>query len=198
MMPKACLRAYAPDMVRGPETAGWALAAAGSQADVLARVVAVTSLIVAVVSAVLTWYLWRRSGPEIVVLLKDNHGMEWTGRGSIAGVEVVNSGRMPAVIREVKLCWTQSQTKLDRLLIGKWPGPYESTLDSPYGKWPATIEPTGFIVAAFTGRDEAGSRWIGKAWGVAIRGDGRTYISRRITAPSGSHPLLPSSDTGAD
>jgi hypothetical protein len=184
-------------MARGPEAAGWVLAAAGPQVDVLARIVAVTSLIVAVVSVVLTWYLWRRSGPEIVVLLKDNHGMEWTGMGPIAGAEVVNSGRMPAVIREVKLRWTQSQTKLDRLLIGKWPGPSESTLESPNGKWPVTIEPTGFMVAAFAGRDEAGSRWIGKVWGVAIRGDGRTYTSRRITVPSGSHPLLPSSDTDA-
>lgn len=61
--------------------------------------VAIAGLAVAIASVILTWYLWRRSGPEIVVVVTSVRG-QWTGAGLLDGIEVVNSGRMPAVIRE--------------------------------------------------------------------------------------------------
>jgi hypothetical protein len=39
----------------------------GPQVDVVARALAAGSLVVSLVTALLTWYLWRRSGAHLVV-----------------------------------------------------------------------------------------------------------------------------------
>lgn len=174
---------YAPGMV------AWGLASGGSQVDVVARWLAVAGIIIALGSAVLTWQLWRRSGPGITVLLRFDWS-EWEEEGGPVGspftqaveaegspvgspfiqaVEVVNSGRMPAVIREVRLVFSWRVWKHDRFV----------KLEPAVGGFPVAVPPTGFIRAVFP-RDQAwpeAGEWI---WAEAIRGDGRRYKSRRL------------------
>jgi hypothetical protein len=154
--------------------AGWVLAAGGSNVDVVARVVGVVGLVVAIGSAVLTWYLWRRSGPEIVVLLKRIAG---DPRGLKVEVEVINSGRMPVVIRDVQLRWTRRGGRSAARAAGALYVGHARSLDPASGQYPVTIEPTGFMLAVLIPFDEYDSG-LEKMWGVAVRGDGRTYSSR--------------------
>lgn len=104
--------------------AGWALS------------VSIASLVVAIGAVVLTWYLWRWSGPELVVLISKDGGA-WRG------IEVVNSGRMPVVIREVGVVVLEDEH--DR---GRWGRvrTEEHRLGQPED-YPATIPPTGYFPA---------------------------------------------------
>ena len=96
-----------------------ALAAAHSATiagpDWLARTLALLSLVVAIASIALTWYLWRESRPGIVVLVNTATSLGApvpAGFDDIVDVEVRNVGRMPAMIREVSVrIWDQQPSQ---------------------------------------------------------------------------------------
>lgn len=99
--------------------------------------VSITSLVVALVALLSSRSQWRRSGPEIVVIARVVHGALM--------VEVLNSGRLPAVIREAGIA---------RAGHGRYPlvpmdgrrAREPGTL--PADVYPVTIPPTGFFMAA--------------------------------------------------
>lgn len=150
--------------------AGWGLATAGTHIDLVATSVAIASLAVAIGSGVLTWYLWRRSGPKIVV----------THRGWYGGVQVTNSGRMPVVIWEVGM-----------YVLPHDSGSYSSTaqvvLYPDKGDYPVTIPPFGAAIFPRDGRERTpdGSKitWWAVDYAYAVRADGRRYIDDRRPRP---------------
>src|SRR5690348_5760906 len=91
---------------------GWVLATAGSnassQVDIISRAIAIGSLVVAIGSVAVTWYLWRRSGSDLAVaVLRDS-------------VEVSNVGRINSVVRRVyidiqaKTRWSEGQDQMSK------------------------------------------------------------------------------------
>jgi hypothetical protein len=148
----------------------------------LALVLALLSLVVAVASIALTWYLWRKSGPEIVVLVNTaaSKGAPIpAGFDDVVDVEVRNAGRMPAMVREVSIrIWDQEP--------GRRGGgrPTCLTLEPTYGSFPVAAPPTGYISATMP--DGTGVSAGTLVQGIAILGDGRCYESslRRIGASS--------------
>jgi hypothetical protein len=152
--------------------------------DWVARTLAVLSLVVAIAGFALTWYLWRRSGPGIVVLVNTA-----TSRGApvpagfddVVDVEVRNAGRMPAMIREVSVrIWSQEP--------GRRGGgrPTCLTLEPTYGSFPVAVRPTGYISAKMP--DGTGVSVGTVVQGIAVLGDGQCYESalKRIDASSGA------------
>jgi hypothetical protein len=144
-----------------------------------ALAVSIASLLVAIGAVALSWYLWRRSGPEIVVLIYAVGAGSRRGRklGDWRGVEVVNSGRMPTVIREVGIMidWYGGSE-------GSRPSLSEECkldADEPY---PMTIPPTGYLLVPWpwetrTQHAPGEPYYPIRVRGYAIRGDGRRFES---------------------
>lgn len=152
--------------------------------DWVARILAVLGLAAAIASIAITWYLWRRSGPEIVVLVNTATGQGApvpTGFDDVVDVEVRNGGRMPAMIREVNLrIWEQ---ELNRRGSGS---PTRLALEPTYGGFPAAVPPTGYISAKMA--DGTGVSAGTLVQGVAVTGAGQVFESslKQITASSDS------------
>lgn len=106
-----------------------------------ALTLAVLSLLIAIASVAISWYLWHKSGPEIIVLVNTATSQGASvpvGFDDVVGVEVRNTGRRPARIREVSLrIWDQAPGR---------PGGENSrclTLEPTYGGFPVAVPPTG-------------------------------------------------------
>jgi len=147
---------------------GWVLAATEQHADVLARGLAVAGLLVAIGSAVLTWQLWRRSGPSIEVRLLGPDGDWWSTVGPIAMIEVANSGRMATLIRAVEFCCRESDGVACQLAV-----PLE-------GNFPVELPATGYIRAVPSGADEFEIENAAVIWAAAYRGDGALFMTPRL------------------
>lgn len=123
---------------------------------------------VAIAGFALTWYLWRRFGPGIVVLVNtatSEGGPVPAGFDAVVDVEVRNAGRMPAMIREVSVrIWDQEP---GRRGAGR---PTCLTLEPTYGGFPVAIPPTGYISAKMP--DGTGVSAGSLVQGVAVLGDG--------------------------
>jgi hypothetical protein len=136
--------------------AGWALG------------VSIASLVVAIGAVVVTWYLWRRSGPEIVVIVR-----KIPGGDAWRGVEVINSGRMPVVIRQVGVLIREPEREGSSQIRSTT----KIGLDV-HPKYPVTIPPTGYLFAWWS-REHGFNPDVygGRAQGYAVRGDGRRFYS---------------------
>ena len=185
-------RSLADLKIRGPEGALFytsvmlASAAAHTAAvagpDWVARTLALLSLVVAIASFALTWHLWRKSGPEIVVLVKTatSRGVPVpAGFDDVVDVEVLNHGRMPAMVREVSIrIWDQEPSRRGG---GR---PTCLTLEPTVRSFPVAVPSTGYISAKMP--DGTGVSAGTLVQGIAVLGDGQCYESslRRIDASS--------------
>jgi hypothetical protein len=117
-----------------PAMSGLAVAAA-AQPDWLARGIAIAGVLIAVVSVLTTWCLWRRQGPllafDLVVIAFRQPGTEAVHRIK-ARIEVANVGRMAASVRAVEL-------------RGPWSPSFVST-DVTADGFPE-LQPTEFLVS---------------------------------------------------
>lgn len=161
-----------------------AYAALASGPDLVARTIAVLSLVAAVASILISWYLWHKSGPEIIVLVNTatSRGTPVpVGSDDVVDVEVRNAGRMAAMIREVSLrIWDQEPGRR---------GSRSSTcltLEPTHGGFPVAVSPTGYISAKMA--DGTGVSAGTLVQGVAVTGAGQVYESalKQINASPGS------------
>ena len=144
--------------------AGWALG------------VSIASLLVAIGAVALSWYLWRRSGPDIVVLIRsvdERFGVP-PSEGEWRSVEVANSGRMPTVVREVGVVVFVA----DDSRKGYDDGVYTSQKLDAQKPYPVTIPPTGYLVVPWPVEADRSFPAPMRARGYAISGDGRRFVSR--------------------
>jgi hypothetical protein len=161
---------------RGPYTpamTGLTLGAAASDVDVVARTLGIAGLGVAIGGLLLTWWIWYRSGPQIAVVLKvevEGERIEWTGRGPVDVIEVLNSGRSSAAIREVQI----------RYMNDGDPRPHHVRWPAEFGGFPVHIPPTGFISAIRPKDETFPYRGVEQVWGCAIEGAEKKHESRRI------------------
>jgi hypothetical protein len=182
--------------------AGWIMAAGGSDVDVVARAVGIAGLVVAITSVTVTWQLWRHSGAEIAVRVRVRSQVPLTLGQNVDGVEVINMGRMDAVIREIRM------VPAERPLFGTDDFWYAMDLELVGGEYPLTIPPTGFALAVLKDPDRPRGAML--VQGRAIRGDGRTFVSPKMRLkrlpiqranssadpPPGSNPNVAEGDRG--
>jgi hypothetical protein len=170
--------------------------ASASNVDVVARVIAIAGLGVATASLILTWYLWRRSGPAL-----DARVDRYVGRSERSGfeklvftVDVTNVGRMPATVRSVSVAHLPTRWQFSwwlkwplRLLKRNW---VIATLADPLeGNFPQEIPPTGYLrVRAEIDADlfSPSDRWVQV---IIERGDGKATFAKPVRAPG--HERLP-------
>jgi hypothetical protein len=170
--------------------------APASHVDIVARVIGLAGLGVAVASLLLTWYLWRRSGPAL-----DASFAPQVGRAERRGfeklvftVDVINVGRMPATVRRVSVARLRTRWHFSwwlnwllRLLKRDWVIDQEA--HPLEGDFPQEIPPTGYVrTRAEISADLFGpeDRWVQV---IITRGDGKAAFSKPVPAPG--HERMP-------
>jgi hypothetical protein len=163
--------------------------ASALEPDWLARTLAILGLVAAITSIAITWYLWRKSGPEIVVIINTATSQRTPvpeGFDEVVDVEIRNAGRMPAMIREVNLrIWDQEPSRRRGV------SPTRLTLEPTYGAFPVAAPPTGYVSAKMADGTGLSAGTIVQA--VAVTGAGQVYESslKQITGPHHPAGYLP-------
>jgi hypothetical protein len=171
----------------------------------------VASLILGIIGAVtgvgaLTWNVitWNRSGSQLTATLEGHVTRllksEWPPEKVIFTVDVVNTGRMPAVVRRVVVVrltlrwqhvrwltwWYRMRGREGRFGMQGYPVKESDKFkdrDEAGPEWPQEISPTGYLKVRATMDVTSltrGARW---AQAIVIRGDNRRSYSRRIPMP---------------
>jgi hypothetical protein len=170
-----------------------ATSAHATMADPVARVLGVAGVVLALASLLLAWHQWRRSGASLKVVISAREGRPDSDRHGqaelwVISVDVLNTGRMPAVVRDITVVQLASRWALTSVvyvlpkLLGRALA-FSKDAKPVYGEYPQMIPPTGYIQAEATlDADvmDASSRWLrAMVW----RGDGRTIKSPVIFTP---------------
>jgi hypothetical protein len=170
-----------------------AVSANAAQVDVVTRALAIAGVVLALASLLFTAYQWRRSGASLKVVMSAHRGLpvDLGGRRVetwVVTIDVLNTGRLPAVIRDINVSqlasrwaltsWVYVLPKLFRrdFAIAKTAKPL-------YGEFPQPIPPTGYIQAQATLESDVmdpSCRWLRA---LVWRGDGRTVKSPVILTP---------------
>ncbi len=188
---------FSPRLFYAPAMRMLATSAHAAAVDPVARTVAIAGVVLALASFLFTWYQWRRSGASLKVVVSA-HGGGSVGLENrqppkwVVTVEVLNTGRMSAVIRDITVSqlanpwaltsWVYLLPKMfgRGLALGKNAKPL-------YGQFPQAVPPTGYIQARATldaNVMDASCRWLrATVW----RGDGRTVKSPVILTPRDEH-----------
>ena len=169
-----------------------ALAAQDSNVDIVARVLAIVSVVIASAGIVLAWYQWRNSGPVLAADIEDVVGKERVGHPDeqwTFTVYIWNEGRMPVTVEGVAVTRLRWRWHFSwwfnwwlRLIRRDFALGNEAELRE--GTFPMEIPPTGYFrVKAIMDADLFDSNFL---WvqAVVYSGDRRSYSSSTIRPPN--------------